>query len=105
MKLRINVYEFLRWELVHSFVFILEKMRIWSKSATVILVMSVCPLAFAHDIVREVTEVVIRFPVLKHKCAQDGIFWTFDSQYDRLVFIFVFDTNKASINIMYNIQG
>ena len=64
------MYAFSRWELVCSFVFIFEQVRIWSKSVTALLVMPVHPLLFDCGIDREVHKVMTKFPVLKCKHAQ-----------------------------------
>ena len=62
--------------------FVLDKVRIQYKSATVLLVMSVRPLVFGRGLDKEVIIVVIRFLVPKLMCVQGSISLNFYFRYE-----------------------
>ena len=84
--------------------FIFDQDRLSTESARGILGKYVCPLIPGTAIELEGSKVLVRCPELKYECAKNGTSLTFDSKYDFLVFIMVFETNNPIINSIYNIR-
>ena len=84
--------------------FIFDQVWLSTDSARGIIEIYVRPLVYFRAVEQEGSTVVVRFPVLKRKCAKNTVSRNFHSKYDCLVFIVVFGANNPCINIMYNIQ-
>ena len=99
MKLKIRMYDFLRWKLFCSFIFIFYQVRFSTDTERVIIGMCLRPLVSVYAVEQEGSKFVVRFPVLKCECAKNGISRDFYLQYACHEFIVVSEANNTIINI------